>query len=359
MSRAVRLVCATALACASVPLLGAGPAYADAAVLVPTNSAYFYAAGIDKPDASPQAPPNVTASADGVSAGNLAVAAKGGSEDKVSFLYFDLFSLPDGVTVTKAVVSLPTVPNSPTDISYQNTAERVQACTAGPEGFSDDDGANIATSAPARLCKDFSVKGTTPDAGKTYAFDVTALANKWVEGFNDGVAFTRADEASSSNFQVVFGKASEASLALTYSLPAVTAPVSETPVTQVPNVTAAPPASGGGSGFTPTDGGFSSGTPAFVPPMEPTPTVGEAPAPAVEQAPAAVTKVAFAAPSMRPTVGFWLAGFALVAALALLSLIFGDTRVPAAQRSRSRLSTALSSRQGVSAAKASFRPISA
>ena len=49
--------------------------------------------------------PDVTASyADGVAPGNLAVAASGGQEEKVSFLYFDVFSLPEGAVVDSTEV---------------------------------------------------------------------------------------------------------------------------------------------------------------------------------------------------------------------------------------------------------------
>ena len=97
MARATRLLGAVALACASVPLVGVAPAHADESTITASNSGYFYSAGINKPDPVPAPPPNVTAQyADGVSAGHLAVAAQGGQEDKVSFVYFDVFSLPPG-----------------------------------------------------------------------------------------------------------------------------------------------------------------------------------------------------------------------------------------------------------------------
>ena len=201
MSRTVRVLCAAAVACLSVPLSGLGVAGADEAGLTPTNFAYFFSKGVDKPDPAPAAPPNVTgAAADGVAPGNLAVASEGGSEDKVSFLYFDLFSLPVDATVSKAVVTMTPVPNGPEgealNVSFNAAPEKVVACPAGPEGFKEDDGAGLAH-APARLCKDFQAVGKGGPAG-TYQWDVTTLAQKWLTGANDGLAFTRADASSES-----------------------------------------------------------------------------------------------------------------------------------------------------------------
>lgn len=342
MSRLVRGLAAIALACAATPFLGAGPARADTSVLHATNGAYFYSAGVDKPDASPAAPPNVTADADGVSPGNLAVASKAGDEDKVSFLYFDLFALPEGASVTKAVVTMKLVPQGPTDLSAQATAEKVVACQAGDKGFSNDDGAGLATNAPERKCADFMAKGTATKDGLGYQWDVTGLATTWVAGANDGLAFTRADNAPSSSFQVVFGPASTASLALEYSVP-----VAEEPAV-VPPPVVDPPVPGVGvpvvGGFAPVPGS------GFVPVPDTGGGVPTAPGPLVNETPGAVTPVQAAprttdvaaiTPSLRPSTGFWLAGVALAVALALLSLVLGDNRVATTAGSRSRLSLAL------------------
>jgi hypothetical protein len=335
MSRFVRLLSAAALACASVPVLGVGPAAADDASIVPSNAAYFFSKGVDKPEEAPAAPPNVTAlAADGVSAGNLAVAANGGTEDKVSFLFFDLFNLPTTATVSQAVVTMTPVPLSPQDVSFNATPESVLACAAGPEGFKDDDGAGIAN-APARLCTAFKAVGKAGAAG-AYTWDVTALAQQWVAGTNDGVAFTRADESPGSNFQVVFGPSTTAKLTMTYSIPETFEPPVAPPVTPP---LAGPPAVGG----------------VLPPPTEPfvpTPDV-VAPNPQPNVVPSPVTstptptRTVALSTSMRPTNQFWLAGAGLLGLLLLVSLVLGDASVPAASRSRSRLSLALEGR-GVS-----------
>ncbi len=371
LSRSGRLLGAAVLACASVPLLGVGAAHADSAVKTPTNSGYFYAQGVDKPDESPANPPNLGADADGVSPGNLAVASKGGSEDKVSFLYFDLFDLAPGTVISKAVVTLQTVNNPPSDLSFQASPDKVVACMAGDEGFNGDDGAGLAKNAPKRLCDKFSAPAKASADNKAYEFDVTALANTWLTGNNEGVAFTTSMSAKSSNFQVVFGAAPTATLALTYALPGVTPTV---PVGQgtTPAVTPQVPSTGGlqptDNGFQPSDSGFAPApTTDFGAPSVAEPFVPAAPNPAPQQAPVvdqpqatpALTPVSVREASMRPGSSFWLVAILGAGALALLSLIMGDAAVPAAAASRSRLTKALSSRQGASPMSTGFqaRPV--
>lgn len=331
--RLVRFVGAVSLACVSVPLTGVGPALADTAALTPSNSAYFFALGIDKPDVSPAAPPNVTTiAADGVSTGNLAVAAQGGTEDKVSFLYFDVFNLPPGATIDKAVVSMKLVPLSPEDVSYNETPESVQACMAGDSGFAGDDGVGLAN-APERKCTQFSAKGTAGAAG-TYQWDVTSLAQTWLTGENDGLAFTRADESPGSNFQVVFGPAGTARLDLTYT-PA--APVVE------PGPVVAPPPVDPGSVVAPPVTGFEPSEPVDLggvtdPGTVPAPTVTQPPALA---GPQVAAKPVALSTSLRPANAFWIAGLGLVVALVLVSLVLGDVSSSPAARRRSRLALAL------------------
>ncbi len=331
MSRTVRLLCAAFLACGSVPLTGVGVAGADEAGLTPANFAYFFSKGVDKPEQAPAAPPNITTLvADGVSPGNLAVAANAGAEDKVSFLYFDTLALPVDASVTTAVVTMTTVPNGPQDVSFNAAPEKVLACAAGTEGFKEDDGAGLAM-APKRLCTAFKSIGKAGAAG-AYQWDITGLAQQWVTGNNDGVAFTRADEAPGSNFQVVFGKAATAKLVVSYSLPEVVAPPVVTPPVTPPVV---PAPQIGGFVPPPMDG--------FAPAPEvvvPNPVTNPAPQPTVSQPTVQARPIALST-SLRPTNELWLAGFGLVGVLLLLSLVMGDPTVPAATRSRSRLTLAL------------------
>lgn len=349
MARSLRIVGAALLACTSVPVAGVGVAHADTAVKTATNYGYFSSTGIDKPDESPADPPNVTSDhADGVGPGHLGVAARGNQEDKSSFLLFDLFDLDPTGTITKAVLRVPTVADAPPDdFSFQATPDKVAACKAGSEGFTQDEGNGLAL-APKRLCTEFKAVGKASADKKAYEFDVTALASEWLSGDNDGVALTPAD--LSSNFQVVFDKAENATLTLDYTppatvLPPVTPPVVSTPVTPAVD-----------SGFAPAPSSGFGSVPDVSAPLVPAPQTNPAPQAAPQQPVTTpqLSPVAVKTPSMRPTNGFWLAGFGLAAALALLSLVVGDTNVPAAAASRSRLSSALASRQGLAQAKAGF-----
>ena len=334
--RFLRLVGAVAVACGSVPLTGVGVAQADSVALAPSNSGYFYAMGIDKPEASPADPPNLTADrADGVSPGNLGVAAQGGAEDKVSFLYFDVFNLPVGATIDKAVVTLKLVPNSPpNDISYNQAPELVAACKAGSSGFAEDDGTGMAL-APERLCKDFSAAAKEGPGG-TYQWDVTALAQTWMTGENDGLAFTAANADPGTNFQVVFDKASTAKLDVTYTPAVVVEPVVDPPA--VAPGPALPPVPT--TGFEPAPPVGTVTDPGVV---APEPTVNPVPSPVTSQPVTNVAAPVALEGSLRPTTAFWLGSLGLLVALAAASLVLGDAS-PAAttRRRRSRLSHALS-----------------
>ena len=351
MSKALRLLSAVAVAAATVPFFGVGPALADETKLAPSTGAYFYAEAIRKPDESPQPPPNVTAIAvDRVAPGNLAVAAQGGQEDKVSFLLFDLLEVVPGSVVSKATLTLPLVDNDNDNFSYGHIPEKVRACGAGDEGFNGDDGTSI-QDAPARLCDVFSAPAKASTDGKSYVIDITKLAQTWVDAGNDGVALTAAEGAATTPFQVVFAPAEKASLALTFTpgaddvalptVPSVGSGTTTSPDLGMTGGTIAPP---------PTDSGFGAVSPPVVPDA-PAPAAGVAPQAAPAAAPAqALQPVSLE--TLRPTTAFWLGGIVLAALLVLLSLIMGDSSVQQATTKPSRLARALADRQrGVGSAR--------
>ena len=375
MSKTLRLLGAMAIATATVPFIGVQPALADEATLVPSTSGYFYAEGIRKPDESPAAPPNVTANLDGVAKDHLAVAARAGQEDKVSFLLFDLLEIVPGSMVTKATLTLPLAPNEQKpeqdgqNASVAAAPEKVRACKSGDEGFNGDDGMSI-QDAPQRKCKEFAAPAKATADGKAYTFDITKLAQQWVDAENDGVALTAAEGAMSTPFQVVFQPAAKATLALTYTPGAtesIDAPIVAPPVLDT-----------GGTGSTDLGGGFS-GDVLPAPPADSgfgavaSPSLPEAaaPAPAAGVAPQAAapqtTPAAAAGPvdleTLQPTTAFWLGGLVLAGVLLLLSLIMGDSTVAVASSRPSRLSRALADRQrgaGSALSRPSFgRPITA
>jgi hypothetical protein len=331
-----------ALATATVPFLGVTPASAAESTTLPASAqGYFNASAVDKPEPAPAAPPNVVTAADGVEEGNLAVAAKGGSEDKVSALLFDLSTLEPGTLVTKAVLTLPLAEGGQ-NVNASAAPEKVRACGAGDSGFGGEDGTAIAL-APERLCAAFAAPAKASADAKSYVFDITKLAATWVDGNNDGLTLTAADGAATTNFQVVFQPGDKAKLALEYTAPAASAPPITTPTAPVtPDLGTG--FSGGVAPAPPVDGGF--GSVAAPPVVEaPAPAPGVAPAaPVVAQPVAAVQPFALAT-SARPTNQFWLGALVLAAALVLLSLIMGDTRVAQASKRPSRLSRALAERQ--------------
>lgn len=352
MSKVLRLIGAVALATATVPFLGVGPASAADTTVSPSSQGYFYAEGIRKPDPVPAAPPNVTnIVVDRVGAGNLAVAAAAGKEDKVSFLLFDLLDVVPGSTVTKAQLTLPLVPNDENNASFGQAPEKVRACMAGDEGFNGDDG-NAIQDAPARKCDVFSAPAKASADAKSYVIDLTKLAQMWVDSANDGVALTAAEGAATTPFQVVFAGGDKIKLAVTYTaapdsiLPPVAPPVT------TPDLGAG--FSGGVAPAPSVDSGFGSvGSPALPVAPAPAPGVAPAAAPAPVAAAAPIRSIALST-SARPTNQFWLGGLLLVAVLALLSLIMGDTRVAAAGSKPSRLARALSERQRSTVARPAF-----
>lgn len=340
---AARLLGAVVLSAATVPLLGVAPASAaETTTVLASTQGYFNASSVDKPDQSPQSIPNVSP-VDGVDKDHLAVAAKGGTEDKVSALLFDL-GLEPGSVVTKAMLTL-TLGEGNGNLQLSAAAAKVRACAAGDTGFGGEDAVAMSV-APARLCKAFAAPGKDSVDKKGYVFDITGLASTWVDGPNDGLMLTAAEGADSTNFQVVFKPGfSHASLVVEY-----TPPVEETVAPFVPApIDTGGTTSGGSFGGEfippPTDSFNSGGTlTAPEPAPAPAPVAPEAAAPVA--APAAVVPVSLE--TLRPTTAFWLAGLVFAGLLILLSLIMGDSSVATATTRPSRLTRALADRRSTS-----------
>jgi hypothetical protein len=332
----------------AVPLWGVPAASAATATEAASAAGYFSATGVPDTGTDAGKPPNVTAQADGVAPGNLAVAGGNGAEQKVSFLFFSLDELEIGGEITKAELTVPLVPADNDNIVLAADPAKVRACPAGPEGFGGEDGESI-TVAPARLCDEAEAPATLSADGKSYVFDITPIAAMWATA-NDGVALTTADGAESSPFQIVFAPGDQAMLA--YESTAGL----EDLVPTVPDLEPSSDFDTGGSGESDFGGGF--GGEAF-PPSDAgfgavdAPVVGEEPAPAAEEPAAAgpdiaappTVPVSALSESLRPTLSFWLGALLLAAGLALLSLIMGDPRLPQAAQRPSRLSQALQSRR--------------
>lgn len=377
--------CALALAGVAAPLWLAPPAFAAATPLPGSSGGYFYAAGVPDTETNAGKPPNLTAMADGVSPGNLGVAGRGGREEKVSFLGFDLGGLPEGTTITKAVLSVPLVkPDPPRDVFLNANVGQVRACAAGDQGFGGEDGESL-TVAPDRLCDDFEAPATASADGGRYEFDVTELATDLLEGTGDGIALTRSTEAT--DFQVVFQPAEDAVLTLETEVEEVVEEVTNTGADlgaiDMPTGGSTDTGSDGGSGTTDLAGGFDSGSvdtgavldpgtdlgvgiadaPAVDAPEEAVVELVEQEAPAVADDPqVAINTIAAGggeAP-LNPTAAFWLGGLGLAGVLALLGLILGDPTVPSrtVAGSQSRLDRALQEgRRGLSGGDRTGRPV--
>ena len=371
MSKTLRATAVLAAAGLAVPLWAVPSAFAETSTEPAATGAYFYSLGIDKPEQSPTQPPPITQNmTDGVAPEHLGVAVRApGQVDKVSFLSFDLVSVPFDATITKAVATVPLAENGGGNSQMSPAPEKVKACAAGDEGFNGEDGANI-QGAPSRLCDEFEVVAKATPDGKAYEFDVSALASTWLTAANNGMALTPA--VLTSPFQVVFKPFAEATLAVEFTMP----PAEVTTDFVTPEVPAAPEAGTGFSGDTGSfDSGFAGGgtadsggtgfgaveAPSIDSALPEPDTAEAAPAAEPEVAPTAVRNVALAGDApLTPTPAFWLGLLAAGSLLLLLGLILGDNRVPAksAAGSQSRLSQALQQRQRSSAGGArSSRPL--
>lgn len=353
MSRLVRASVVVASAFLAVPLWGVPGAAAAESVLTPQNAGYFNADGIRKPDESPAAPPNLTSTvADGVAPEHLAVAARGGQENKVSFLLFDLFDLGLDVSISKAVLTVPVAPDGDGNVNIAPAPEKVVACPAGEGGFIGDDGTSI-QDAPERLCETTAVTAAATADGAAYAFDITPIAQTWVTDVNNGVALTSDPAARSTAFQRVFKPASEAKLAVTFT--AADEEEFEIVVPVVPDTGTGTGAFDSGTSFdsgsfgsTPDSGGLgtvsepvlSADVPVALP-EEAAPVEPELAGPSA----AAVPVSSMTSAPLTPTPAFWLGLLAVAALLAFLGLIMGDARVPQAATRQSRLSQALQARE--------------
>jgi hypothetical protein len=356
LKRALSVACVTTLA---VPLWAGPVASADPVTTTEAASsgAYFSRTGIAKPDASPQAPPNVISDrADGVAAGNLAVAAAGGEDDKISFLFFSLTDVPFGSTISKAVLTVPLAPSDANNVQVAAEPAKVRACKNGPEGFGGDDGVAIAL-APTKLCDEFSATAEASADGSAYVIDISGLAADWPD-LNDGVGLYPNEGATTTPFQVVFQSADKATLEYEFTAPAeVEVPVPtdttggsvtvvDTPTSTTPDTTTFDPGTLG-SGVATSDLGGS------LAPVSTPIAAGELPtAPEPQTAGAGAVATSRAAAELptevlTPTASFWLMALLLAGGLVFLALVLGDPRSPASAAATrpTRLSRALAARQ--------------
>ncbi|MCW2666021.1 MAG: hypothetical protein JWN57_983 [Frankiales bacterium] len=370
VSRTARFVGALVLSVALVPVVAVGPAAAATSTEPASVGAYYYRGGLDAPEGAPAPPPNAPAQGDYVAPEHLAVAVTAPNQaDKISFVAFDLVEVPLDGTISKAVLRLPLAEDGNGDPRQNRSVSpdpaRVQACPAGDEGFASEDGANI-SGAPSDRCDTVKVVAKASADRASYEFDVTAIAQGWLTGENNGLALVPA--VLSTPFQVVFKPFAEATLTVDYTAPAeepVEAGAGAGDSTTGSAVAAGEDtATGSGDSGSADVGGFDAGTgagtvdtapldaggaqvaiaePPAVPEAPPAPETADAPV-AQDGGSAVVQPVAATAGEapLNPTLGFWLALVVLGGVLTLLSLILGDPTTPAATTATpSRLTRAL------------------
>ncbi len=335
---------AAAVACVSVPLVGVGSASAAVASETASTGAYYWQVNPGTQNVGPlgdQKPfPDQAKGTDGVAEDDLAVAVTDvGSVDKFSALRWDLDALLPGSVVTKAVIVVPLSDNTGSRRTPTATPASVVACGVGDQGFADAD-AEPFIDAPKIMCATFMAKAKPVDGA--YEFDITALAQKWVDS-NDGVALYPSEEGLKQPFQQVFAPKSKARLTIAFTPPpaeVVTPDLPETPVdTGTVDTGTIGTGSSSGGGF---DGGsFGAGT-------APLPAIGTVdappavalPQPQAQPAPQAAPPVqnfvpaAAASTPMRFDAATWTAvlGGAVLLLLASMSLGAAPVRTAPAVR---------------------------
>ena len=348
LTRAFAVVVAAGLV---VPVW-ASPALAESANDVPAAAAYFNSAGVAQPEQSPSKPPNPIASVDGVAPGNLGVAAQGTREDKTSFLYFSLSTVPIDASITSATLTVPLAPADNANVRLNATPDKVLACAIEGSAFTNDDDGEALSRAPERKCEVAQSPGTGDDTA--YVFDVTAHVSDWLATTNDGLAL-RNDPLKSDSFQVVFTK--EATLAVEYT--AVSTTDTTTTTTDLGATSSFPTTTDTGTTSTGTTGFDSGSVTAEIPTSSfdtatAAPLTGALPAaPAPETAgaePVIADRVAASGPIevLSPTPAFWIALLLLAGVLGFLGLVMGDRTAPltGANSRPSRLTRALSAPAG-------------
>lgn len=225
VNRLNRVLAVTAASALVVPAWAA-PASAETLAETASVAAYYLASNpgtvgedIQQNPLGGQKAPDNAKNADGVAQDDLAVAvvlAGSGEPDKFSALQWELLDLTTGATVSKATFTIP-FSEKDDSRSTDRDATLVQACLAGPEGFGDGDGEPF-KDAPTRDCDAVPPAKATPvEGGKALEFDVTAIAQKWVDELNTGLVLVPSEAGSARPFQTVFGDKSTARLTVAFT----------------------------------------------------------------------------------------------------------------------------------------------
>lgn len=357
MSRALAVLAAAGLA---VPVW-AVPAHAETVTETGFVGAYYLFSNpgviggdIEGNPIGGQAGPTQTKSTDGVAEDDLAVAvvaAGSGQPDKFSALQFALFDLLPGSTVSQATLVVP-ISTNPNSRQTPVDPKLVVACAVGNEGIGDADGAPM-QDAPSVKCSDNSMAAKSIDGGKAFEFDVTAIAQKWVD-FNSGLALYPSEAGFARPFQTVFAPKDQARLTLSFIPPAEEEFVDDLGDTTFDDTTFDDTTFDDGAGAAGFDSGsFDSGTTTFEPLDTPAIASGDTPAPSVADEGSGAQPVTRASSFSTPMAfdGLtWLAILGGAALLAVVSLALGAPTTGAAAATATRpggVASTLASRRGV------------
>lgn len=285
----------------------------------------------------------------GVPKGDLAVAhtSNDKSSSKVSEVAFDVTSLLPGTTVTEFTMTL-TVDTSNNATNVGADAAPVLACLP-TRLWSPADGGDYSDAPPV----DCGLQAKPEIKGNTYTFDLTTLAQSWVDDQNLGVALVNNPDNTQTPFQVVFKGDKDIKATLRYTPPVSTPPVGQPTGSGGGAGSGSGGASSGGTGT--TSGGTSTGGTTSVPPPLPPVSPGNLPPSQVTggasdggqppqvaggsggtpSQPPAPQPVALKPASALPTTGFWIGGAALALLLVTAGLVLRDQREPVAVAARS------------------------
>jgi len=259
--------------------------------------------------------------------------------NKETYLSWALFDVPLKSSVTAFTVTLPLDQEARGNVFAE--PPKLIACHP-KQSWSGGDGAEPFAGKPKDDCES-AAAGTFDEKKQTYTFDLTSLAQVWVDGeANNGVAIRHALDYAKP-FQVIFLPPEKVKAKMTYTPAAV-----------------APPLTPGGSGSVPPvvpgDTSADTGGSGVVPGIDPGSLEGNdvptgkdpslsGPVTAGEQTTPVAARPPFV-PDTGPTAAFWLAVAVGLVLLALTSLSLGDAAVPAAAgRAPGGLSRALAKRR--------------
>src|SRR3954447_18476720 len=271
----------------------------------------------------------------GVPEGDLAVAhsSNDGSSSKMTALAFDIGTVPPGSFIDKFTFSVtvdggPQAANSPSPAVVACLPTRLWPAAMGGD-YTDE---------PAVDC---STKVKPKVNGSTYTFEISQLAQSWIDDQNLGVALVNDPDNTSAPFQVVFTGAKTVKATMSYSPGTTTTPPVTSPVTSTGGGTSSGLGSTGSSGPTsmppavgnvPAGGGATTNADSGQPPQVAAPSTPQL-------KPVAKTAAASSAPGR----GFWAGAAAFALLLLLMSFVLGDQPQPVGAGGGSRLDRVLRS----------------